>query len=85
VEEKSPSIPEAKLEEKSPSIPEAKQIKVEEMLPSVPKAKRIKVEELEDEPIVWAAFSGTRIQLYCEDKVVIEEQCRLNDRHINFA
>jgi len=55
------------------------------MLPSVPEAKQIKVEELEDGQIVWTAFSGTRIQLYCEDKLLIEEQRRLNDRHINFA
>ena len=30
-------------------------------------------------------ISGTRVQLYCEDKLMIEEQCRLNDKHINFA
>ena len=58
---------------------------MEEMLPSVTEAKRIKVEELKDEQIVWAAFSGTRIQLYCEDELMIEEQRGLNDRHINFA
>ena len=50
---------------------------------SAPEAKWIKVEELE--PIVWVAFTGTRIQLYYEDKLMIEEQRRLNDRHINFA
>jgi len=66
---------------------EAKKIKVEEVSSSaaIPQAKRIKVEELEDEQIVWAVFSGTRIQLYSEDKLMIEEQRRLNDRHINFA
>ena len=73
------------MEEKSQSIIEANQIKVEKMSPSVPEAKRIKVGELEDEEIIWVAFSGTRIQLYCEDKLMIEEQRRLNDRHINFA
>jgi len=72
-------------------FPEVKQIKVEETLissapiPVLPDAKRIKVEELEDEQIVWVVFSGTRIQLYNEDKLMIEEQRRLNDRHINFA
>jgi len=80
-----PEAKQIKMEEKSPSIPGAKRIKVEEMLPSVPEAKQIKVEELEDEQIVSVAFSGTTKQLYCEDKMMIEEQRRLNDRHINFA
>jgi len=44
-------------------------------VPGVPEAKRIKVEELEDDQIVWVAFLGTRIQFYCEDKLMIEEQC----------
>ena len=68
-------------------LTEAKQIKVEEISSSaaIPEVKRIKVEELEDEQIVWAIFSGTRMQLYSEDKLIIEEQRRLNDRHINFA
>ena len=30
-------------------------------------------------------FPGTRIQLFTEDKLMIEEQHQLNDRHINFA
>jgi len=56
------------------------------MSPSVPEAKRINIEELEDEQIaVWVVFTGTRIQLYYEDKLMIEGQCRLNDGHINFA
>ena len=80
-----PEAKQIKVEEKSPSIPEVKQIRVEEMSPSTPEAKQIKVKELEDEQIVWAAFSGTRIQLHCEDKLMIEEQRRLNDRHINFS
>ena len=30
-------------------------------------------------------FPGTRIQLFIEDKLMIEEQHQLNDRHINFV
>jgi len=46
-----------KVDLPSSNSPEAKQIKVEEML------KWIKVEKLEDEQIVWVAFTRTRIQL----------------------
>jgi len=59
-----------KVDLPSSNSPEAKQIKVKEMSPSVPEAKRIKVKELEDEQIVWVAFTGTRIQLYYEDKLM---------------
>ena len=31
------------------------------MSPPVPEAKRIKVEDLEDEQIVWVAFTGTAL------------------------
>ena len=33
----------------------------------------------------WVMFLGTRIQLSSEDKLMIEEQCQLSDRHINFV
>ena len=49
-----------------------------------PDAKRIKLESEADQN-VWVTFTGTRIQLFTEDKCIIVEQERLNDRHINFA
>ena len=50
-----------------------------------PAAKKIKIEQLEENQVVWATSSGTRIQLHSEDKVMIEENSKLNDKHINFA
>ena len=38
------------------------------------------VTKKEDEQIVLVAFTGTRIKLYYEDKLMIEGQRRLNDR-----
>ena len=49
-----------------------------------PNAKRIKLESEADQN-VWVTFTGTRIQLFTEDKRIIVEQERLSDRHINFA
>ena len=59
-----------------------------------PNLKRIKVEQNEmevdqslDQPIasIWVKFPGTRIQLFADDKMMIEEHHQLNDRHINFV
>ena len=50
-----------KVDLPSSNSPEEKQIKVEEMSPPVPEAKRIKVEDLEDEQIVWVAFTGAAL------------------------
>ena len=58
-----------------------------------PKAKRIKVEPHTTESqssinvpaVVWATCAGTKINLYQEDKVLLETNQRLNDKHINFA
>jgi len=49
-----------------------------------PDTKRIKLESEPDQR-VWLTFTGTRIQLFVEDKCIIVGQQRLNDRHINFA
>ena len=58
----------------------------------VPVAKRIKVEHTTESqssnnvpPVVWATCAGTKIKLYQEDKVLVERNQRLNDKHINFA
>ena len=58
-----------------------------------PEAKRIKVEPPTTESlssinvpaVVWASCAGTKIKLYQDDKVLLEENQRLNDKHINFA
>jgi len=54
-----------------------------------PNSKRIKLEKDVDQSnvdqSVWVTFTGTRIQLFTEDKRIIEGQERLSDRHINFA
>ena len=34
---------------------------------------------------MWATCTGTIIKLYQEDKVLLEGNHRLNDKHINFA
>ena len=50
--------------------------------------KRIKLEQTDkdlSQPSVWVMFPGTRIQLFIEDKLMIEEQHQLNDCHINFV
>ena len=54
------------------------------------KVKRIKVEPESPNCInvtleVWATCVGTNINLYHEDKVLIETNQRLSDKHINFA
>ena len=51
---------------------------------AAPDAKRIKIESEADQN-AWVTFTGTRIQLFTEDKRIIIEQERLSDRHINFA
>ena len=57
-----------------------------------PKAKRIKVEHTTENqssinvpPQLWATCAGTKIKLYQEDRVLVERNQRLNDKHINFA
>ena len=59
-----------------------------------PNPKRIKLEQNEmevdqshDQPIasVWVKFPGTRMQLFADDKMMIEEHHQLNDYHINFV
>ena len=56
-----------------------------------PATKRVKVEQkemearIEESQVVWATFSSTRIQLHTEDKLMIEDSCKLSDKHINFA
>lgn len=53
-----------------------------------PNPKRIKLEQTDEDlsqRLVWVMFPGTRIQPFSEDKLVIEGQCQLNDRHINFV
>lgn len=60
-----------------------------EVLPETLAAKRVKVEEMEMEArveenqVVWGTFSNTRIQLHTEDKLIIEDGCKLSDKHIN--
>ena len=54
------------------------------------KVKRIKVEPespncINVTPEVWATCVGTNINLYHEDKVLVETNQRLSDKHINFA
>ena len=49
-----------------------------------PDTKRMKLGDGVDQS-VWVTFTGTRIQLFAEDKRIIEGQERLSDRHINFA
>lgn len=61
------------------------------VLHEIPTAKRIKVEQkeievrIEEDQVVWATFSSTRIQLHTEDKLMIKGGCKLSDKHINFA
>ena len=53
-----------------------------------PNLKRVKLEQTDkdlSQRLVWVMFPGTRILLFSEDKLVIEGQCQLNDRHINFV
>ena len=50
--------------------------------------QRIKLQQTDEDlsqPSVWVMFPATRIQLLIEDKLMIEEQHQLNDRHINFV
>ena len=54
------------------------------------KVKRIKMEpespnSINVTPEVWATCVGTNINLYHEDKVLVETNQRLSDKHINFA
>ena len=53
-----------------------------------PEAKRIKVEHTTESqssinvpPTVWATCAGTKIKLYQEDKLLLERNQRLNDKH----
>ena len=59
-----------------------------QMVPSIvtpaPDGKKIKLEDDVDQS-VWVTFTGTRIQLFAEDRHIIEEQERLTGRHINFT
>ena len=67
--------------------PENKQVPISSATPE-PNPKRIKLEQTDEDlsqRLVWVMFPGTRIQLFSEDKLVIEGQCQLNDRHINFV
>lgn len=56
-----------------------------------PEAKRVKVEHVDElnysgtSREVWATCTGTRIKLYRDDKLLLEGNHRLNDKHINFA
>ena len=36
-------------------------------------------------PVIWATCADTKIKLYEEDKLLIERNQRLTDKHINFA
>ena len=51
----------------------------------------IKVEQTEMEvkieksQVVWTAFPGTSMQLRTADKSLIQDSCKLSDKHINFA
>ena len=62
----------------------------EENIVADPEATRIKVEHIDTNrniisPVVWATCTGITIKLYQEDKVLLEGNHRLNDKHINFA
>ena len=37
------------------------------------------------QPSIWVKLLGTRIQLYTQDKLIIEKHYRLNDSQINFV
>ena len=55
-----------------------------------PNPKWIKLKQTDEDlshghPSVWVTFPGTRIQLFTEDKLMIEEHHRLNDCQINFV
>ena len=57
---------------------------------AAPKVKRIKMvpespNSINVPPKVWATCVGTKINLYQEDKVLVEKNQRLSDKHINFA
>ena len=64
----------------------------EQEIDVVPEAKRIKVEHttasqnsINVPTVIWATCAGTKIKLYEEDKLLIERNQRLTDKHINFA
>jgi len=63
-------------------IPAEKKIKVEPLEVTVEVEQNIKAEEDQD---VWATFHNTRIQLFVEDKLMIENDLKLNNKHVNFA
>ena len=63
-------------------IPAEKKIKVEPLEVTVEVEQNVKVEEDQD---VWATIHNTRIQLFVEDKLMIENDLKLNDKHVNFA
>ena len=68
--------------------PEKKQVPISLSATLEPNPKRIKLEQTDkdlNQRLVWVMFPSTRIQLFSEDKLVIEGQCQLNDRHINFV
>lgn len=61
---------------------------------ALPEAKRIKikVEDTDQKQAnthsfqeVWGTCTGTKIKLFQEDKVLLEGNGQLNDKHINFA
>ena len=60
-------------------------------LSEAPAIKRIKVEQtemkakIEKSQVVWTAFPSTRIQLHIADKSLIQDSCKLSDKHINFT
>ena len=56
---------------------------------ALPEAKRIKVEDTDKKQTcsfqeVWATCTGTKMKLF-QDKVLIEGNSQLNDKHINFV
>ena len=68
-------------------IPPGKKIKVEPTEPIVEVEQDLTgtstaIEENQD---VWATFHNTRIRLFVDDKLIIENGQKLSDRHINFA
>ena len=66
-------------------IPAVKKIKVEPVEVTVEVERDEKEARIEESQDVWASFHNTRIQLYAEDKLMIENGQKLSDKHVNFA
>ena len=62
-----------------------KKIKVEPLEVTVEVEQDVKGTTIEENQDVWATFHNTRIQLFVENKLMIQNCRKLNDKHVNFA